>query len=80
MGPGAAWAEAFGYGRLFESSSVFFTAKALEHQEAIGGNAQRGVMVEATPVAPLVVAQAHREHVQGQILRFAIVKNCEARR
>ena len=58
MGPGAAWAEACGYGRLVESSSVFFTAKALEHQEAIGGNAQRGVMVEATPVAPLVVAQA----------------------
>ena len=37
MGPGAAWAEVFGYGRLFELSSVFFTAKALEHQEAILG-------------------------------------------
>ncbi len=32
-------------------------SSAFAEQEAVGGDAQRGVMVEATPAASLVVAQ-----------------------
>ena len=55
MGKRPARPEALGYCRRLESSGVFFTAQTFEHEKSIGGNAQRGVMVEAAPVAPLVV-------------------------
>ncbi len=36
----------------------FFTAQALAHQEPVCGDAQTGVMVKTTPVAPFIVMQA----------------------
>ncbi len=35
-----------------------FTAQALAHQEPVCGDAQTGVMVKTTPVAPFIVMQA----------------------
>ncbi len=59
MGPSPARAEAFGYGRYWESSTVFFTAaQALQGQKAIGSDAQAGVMMKAAPVASFVVTQS----------------------
>ena len=58
LGKRSARAEALGYGRRLESSGLFFTAQAFEHQKSVGGDAQGGVMVEAAPVTPFVVRQA----------------------
>ena len=58
MGYSAARLEAFGYGRHVESSGVFFTPQSFEHEEAVGGNAQGGMMMEAAPVAAFVVREA----------------------
>ena len=50
--------EALGYGRRVESGRVFFIEHAFEHQEAVGGDAQSGVMMEAAPVAAFVEREA----------------------
>lgn len=39
-------------------SRRFSTTQALEHEKAVGGDAQGGVMVEAAPVAAFVVREA----------------------
>jgi hypothetical protein len=43
---------------LFESSGVFFTGQALEHQKGVRSDAQGGVMMESTPVAAFVMTEA----------------------
>src|ERR1044071_7845599 len=63
----ARWAAArhvtFGKGRCLAVEELFFDLLAglgpqpLGHKEAIGGNAQAGVMVEPPPAAALVVGQ-----------------------
>ena len=59
IGASPARAEGGGYGRRLESSGVFFGAgQALQHQEPEGRDAQTGIMMEPSPVAPLEVAQA----------------------
>src|SRR3954471_2452543 len=58
MGKRPTRSEALGYCRRLESSEFFFTAQSFKHEKSVGGDAQRGVMVEAAPVAPLVVRQA----------------------
>jgi hypothetical protein len=60
----AAWDVIVGKGRHFACGEVFFTAdglvsdKSFGHQEAVRRVAQRGVMMETSPAASLVVAQA----------------------
>ena len=46
---------------VFQAPGVersFFTTQSFEHDKSIGGDARRGVMMEATPVAAFVVRQA----------------------
>ena len=53
IGPSPARAEAFGYGRRFESSGVFFTAgEPLQHEKSIGSDTQARMMMKAAPIAP----------------------------
>ena len=59
MGAVPARLEAFGYGRRFESSGVFFCFReAFSDQKAVRGDTQACMMMKATPVAPLVLSQA----------------------
>src|SRR3989338_10236254 len=59
IGASPARSEAFGYGRRFESSGVFFSSgQPLQHQETISRDTQACVMVEAAPIAPFVMAEA----------------------
>ena len=59
IGPRAARAEGFGYGRVFELRGVFFKMfESLAHEEAVSGDTQGGVMMEAAPAASFEVMQA----------------------
>ena len=59
IGASPARAEAFGYGRRFESSGVFFSpGQPLQHQETISRDTQACVMMESSPVASFVMADA----------------------
>src|ERR1700693_2682738 len=58
IGASPARAEAFGYGRRFESSGVFFTTgETLQHQESIGSETQARMMMKAAPIAPFVMTE-----------------------
>src|SRR3989338_2446382 len=60
IGPSPARAEAFGYGRRFESSGVFFTAGELfQHEKSVGSDAQGRMIMKAAPIAPFVMTQPH---------------------
>src|SRR3989337_2824907 len=60
IGASPARVEAFGYGRRFESSGVFFTAgEVLQHEKSIGSDAQARMMMKPTPIAPFVMTQPH---------------------
>jgi hypothetical protein len=47
-----------GYGRRFESSGVYFTAQLLAHQKTIGGDTETRVVMEAAPIASLIMMQS----------------------
>ena len=59
IGVSPAREEAFGYGRRFESSGVFFSAgEPFQHEKPIGSDTQTCMMMKATPIAPFVVPEA----------------------
>ena len=58
IGASPARVEAFGYGRRFESSGVFFTAgEVLQHEKSIGSDAQARMMMKASPIASFVMTK-----------------------
>lgn len=71
----AAWDVIVGKGRHLACGEVFFTTdglvsdKSFGHQEAVSCDAQRGVMMKASPAAPLIVAKAE---VLFQVLVVAL--------
>ena len=68
IGASPARVEAFGYGRRFESSGVFFTAReSLQHEKSIGRDAQARMMMKAAPIAPFVMTET------DFLLEFAVV-------
>src|ERR1035437_2097934 len=59
IGASPARVEAFGYGRRFESSGVFFTAgEFLQHEKSIGSDTQARMMMKAAPIASFVMTKA----------------------
>src|SRR5512134_2580857 len=80
IGASPARAEAFGYGRFWKASGVFFPSPScpLQHEKAVSGNTETRMMMEPSPAAPfevmepefalelLVVALDHPARLRGR--------------